>query len=89
MVRPLHPKERQLYSRRTFLQRAALAGIAVPSLSAILAACGSGAQSSVATSAASDGARWQPVRHRWHRGRGLPAGTHRRASDVEHRVTTR
>ena len=55
MVRPLHPKERQLYSRRAFLQRAALAGIAVPSLSAILAACGSGAQSSVATSAASGG----------------------------------
>ena len=84
MVRPLHPKERQLYSRRAFLQRAALAGIAVPSLSAILAACGSGAQSSVATSAASGGT-WQPVRHRRHRGRGLSAGTHRRASDVERR----
>ena len=56
MVRPLHPKERQLYSRRVFLQRAAAAGIALPSLAAILAACGSGAQSSVATSASSGGA---------------------------------
>ena len=55
MVRPLHPKERQIYSRRAFLQRAAAAGIALPSLSAILAACGSGAQSSVATSASSGG----------------------------------
>ncbi len=55
MVRPLHPKERQVYSRRAFLQRAAAAGIALPSLSAILAACGSGAQSSVATSASSGG----------------------------------
>jgi spermidine/putrescine transport system substrate-binding protein len=53
MVRPLHPKERQLYSRRAFLQRAAAAGIALPSLSAILAACGSGAQSGVATSTSS------------------------------------
>ena len=55
MVRPLHPKERQVYSRRAFLQRAAAAGIALPSLSAILAACGSGAQSSVATSASAGG----------------------------------
>ena len=55
MVRPLHPKERQVYSRRAFLQRAAAAGIALPSLSAILAACGSGAQSSVATSASTGG----------------------------------
>ena len=47
MVRPLHPKERPVYSRRAFLQRAAAAGIAMPTLSAILAACGSGAQSSV------------------------------------------
>ncbi len=47
MVRPLHPKERPVYSRRAFLQRAAAAGIAMPSLAAILAACGSGAQSNV------------------------------------------
>ena len=40
MVRPLHPKERPLYSRRAFLRRAAAAGLAVPSLAAILAACG-------------------------------------------------
>jgi spermidine/putrescine transport system substrate-binding protein len=34
-----HPKERSSLSRREFLQRAAIAGVAVPSLSAILAAC--------------------------------------------------
>ena len=34
-----HPLERRSYSRRDFLRRAAAAGIAVPSLSAILAAC--------------------------------------------------
>jgi spermidine/putrescine transport system substrate-binding protein len=34
-----HPKERPDYSRREFLRRAAIAGIAVPSMSAILAAC--------------------------------------------------
>jgi spermidine/putrescine transport system substrate-binding protein len=41
------PEEHPLYSRRAFLQRAAAAGIALPTLSAILAACGSGAESSV------------------------------------------
>ncbi len=51
MTRPLHPKERPQFSRRAFLQRAAAAGIALPTMSAILAACGSGAQSSVQTSA--------------------------------------
>ncbi len=40
MVRPLHPKEREIYSRRAFLRRAA-AGLAMPTLGAILAACGS------------------------------------------------
>jgi spermidine/putrescine transport system substrate-binding protein len=35
--------------RRTFLRRAAVAGVAMPSLAAILAACGSGAQNNVAT----------------------------------------
>ena len=34
-----HPKERSSLSRREFLQRAAIAGVAIPSLSAILAAC--------------------------------------------------
>ena len=34
-----HPKERPTADRREFLRRAAMAGIAVPSLSAILAAC--------------------------------------------------
>jgi spermidine/putrescine transport system substrate-binding protein len=47
MVRPLHPKERPFCSRRAFLQRAAAAGIAMPSLAAILAACGTGAHSNV------------------------------------------
>jgi spermidine/putrescine transport system substrate-binding protein len=49
-----HPNS---FDRRTFLRRAAMAGIALPSLSAILAACGGGAQSTVggATSAAGTG----------------------------------
>jgi spermidine/putrescine transport system substrate-binding protein len=34
-----HPKERLTHSRREFLRRAAAAGIALPTLSAILAAC--------------------------------------------------
>ena len=57
MVRPLHPKEQQphRYTRREILQRAAAAGIALPTLSAILAACGSGAQTGVSTSGASAG----------------------------------
>jgi spermidine/putrescine transport system substrate-binding protein len=42
--------------RRQFLRRAAAAGIAVPSLGAILAACGKGAQTNVSTSAAATGA---------------------------------
>ena len=53
MTRPLHPKERPVFTRRAFLRRAAAAGIALPTASAILAACGSGAQSSVATSGGS------------------------------------
>jgi spermidine/putrescine transport system substrate-binding protein len=44
MYRP-HPK--QPIDRRTFLRRAAAAGIALPSMAAILAACGSGAESGV------------------------------------------
>jgi spermidine/putrescine transport system substrate-binding protein len=54
--RPIHPKE---LDRRTFLRRAAAAGIALPSMAAILAACGGGAQTSVqtnSTSGASGGA---------------------------------
>ena len=45
-----HPKERPTasdLSRRQFLRRAAAAGIAVPSLSAILAACSKGAETTV------------------------------------------
>jgi spermidine/putrescine transport system substrate-binding protein len=34
-----HPKERSTHSRREFLRRAAAAGIALPSMSAVLAAC--------------------------------------------------
>jgi spermidine/putrescine transport system substrate-binding protein len=39
--------------RRTFLRRAAAAGIAMPSMAAILAACGSGAQTNVNTGSSS------------------------------------
>ncbi|MBA3691217.1 MAG: twin-arginine translocation signal domain-containing protein, partial [Actinobacteria bacterium] len=34
-----HPKERSSVSRREFLRRAGVAGIALPSLAAILASC--------------------------------------------------
>ena len=34
-----HPNERPTHSRRDFLRRAAAAGIALPSMSAVLAAC--------------------------------------------------
>jgi spermidine/putrescine transport system substrate-binding protein len=43
---PQHPKEHG-YSRREFLRRAGMAGIAMPSMAAILAACGGGAQTTV------------------------------------------
>jgi spermidine/putrescine transport system substrate-binding protein len=36
----LHPRERGSYSRREFLRRSAAAGIALPTMGAILAACG-------------------------------------------------
>lgn len=39
----LHPREHRTYSRREFLRRAGATGIAVPSLAAILAACGGSA----------------------------------------------
>jgi len=54
-----HPKERPVrtdLSRREFMRRAAAAGIAVPSLSAILAACGKGAETAPPSSSASGGA---------------------------------
>lgn len=44
-----HLNERPHLSRRDFIRRAAAAGIALPSMSAILAACGKGAQTGVAT----------------------------------------
>jgi spermidine/putrescine transport system substrate-binding protein len=43
----MHPKEDRTYGRREFLRRAAVAGVAVPSLAAILDACGGSAQSTV------------------------------------------
>lgn len=52
-----HPKERSSLSRREFLLRAAAAGIAVPSLGAILAAC----QDSSTQSASSTGAKAHPL----------------------------
>jgi spermidine/putrescine transport system substrate-binding protein len=48
-----HPNERPSMDRRTFLRRAAAAGVAMPSMAAILAACGSGAQTNVATGSSS------------------------------------
>ena len=45
----MHPKERPSMDRRAFLRRAAAAGIAMPSMAAILAACGSGAQTTVSS----------------------------------------
>jgi spermidine/putrescine transport system substrate-binding protein len=50
-----HPKARPPMDRRTFLKRAAVAGVAMPSMAAILAACGKGASTAVATSAAAGG----------------------------------
>jgi spermidine/putrescine transport system substrate-binding protein len=47
MDAPLHPKAPQGLSRREFFRRSAVAAAAFPTLSAILAACGSGAQSTV------------------------------------------
>jgi spermidine/putrescine transport system substrate-binding protein len=47
-------------SRREFLRRAGLAGVAVPTLGAILAACGGGADTSVETSAPTGGATGGP-----------------------------
>ena len=55
-IQSQHPREHPSIDRRTFLRRAATAGIALPSMSAILAACGSGAQDTVDTgSSASSG----------------------------------
>ena len=47
------PKQHPPIDRRSFLRRAAAAGIALPSMAAILAACGSGAQDTVDTGSAS------------------------------------
>jgi spermidine/putrescine transport system substrate-binding protein len=53
---PTHPNARpEGMNRRDFLRRAAVAGLAVPSISAILAACGSGAQTNVANPSGSSG----------------------------------
>jgi spermidine/putrescine transport system substrate-binding protein len=55
-----HPKQRTPMDRRTFLRRAAAAGIAMPSMAAILAACSKGAQTSVGSNASSAGATTSP-----------------------------
>jgi len=47
MKQPRHLGDPHRYARREFLKRAAAAGIALPSLGAILAACGGGAQTGV------------------------------------------
>src|SRR3954453_2851804 len=45
-----HPNDRRArISRRDFLRRAAVAGVAMPSAAAILAACGGGAQQRVSS----------------------------------------
>jgi spermidine/putrescine transport system substrate-binding protein len=51
-IDPKHPYRGTAMDRRAFLRRAAAAGIALPSMAAILAACGSGAQETVATGSA-------------------------------------
>jgi spermidine/putrescine transport system substrate-binding protein len=48
-----HPKQRTPMDRRTFLRRAAAAGIALPSMAAILAACGKGAETAVGSNPSS------------------------------------
>jgi spermidine/putrescine transport system substrate-binding protein len=48
-----HPKERPSLSRRDFLRRAAVTGVALPSMAAILAACSKGAQQGVASGGSS------------------------------------
>jgi len=47
MAQARQPTDHPRYARREFLKRAAAAGIALPSLGAILAACGGGAQTQV------------------------------------------
>ena len=75
--------------RRAFLQRAAAAGIALPSLSAILAACGERGRSR-----ASQRRRQRPaggasaVRNRRHRGCAVSAGSAGRAGDLERSIRT-
>jgi spermidine/putrescine transport system substrate-binding protein len=50
-----HPKARPPMDRRTFLRRAAAAGIVMPSMAAVLAACGKGASNSVSTGPTTSG----------------------------------
>src|SRR5207253_2561004 len=53
---PMYPvRDSSGLNRREFLKRAAATGIAIPSLAAILAACGSGAQTNVSTSQGAGG----------------------------------
>jgi spermidine/putrescine transport system substrate-binding protein len=56
-----HPKERSSVSRREFLRRAALAGVAIPSLGAILAACRDSSTGTPSASAVNLGSPGNPV----------------------------
>ena len=56
MDHPRHIEGPHRYARREFLKRAAAAGIAIPSLGAILAACGGGAQTGVGGGSTASGA---------------------------------
>ncbi len=56
MDHPRRLEEQHRYARREFLKRAAATGIALPSLGAILAACGSGAQTGVGGGTSASGA---------------------------------
>ncbi len=53
-------ERRAAISRREFLRRAGMTGIAVPSMAAILAACGGGAETAVQTSGATGSAGQNP-----------------------------
>jgi spermidine/putrescine transport system substrate-binding protein len=49
----MHPERARTYDRREFLRRAAMTGVAIPGLAAILDACGGSAQSTVSGGGAS------------------------------------
>ena len=57
-MHPVHPKafDPRGLSRREFLRRAGMAGVAMPTMAAVLAACSSGAQEEPAGGTSSSGA---------------------------------